>query len=78
MMADLAAGYQQTVTAVNLAHLRELTGLDPIWDSIPQLKRALPVKEVPLGEEWRTGLLDKLLAYLIFVIFFTPPYFLSL
>ena len=62
MMADLAAGYQQTVTAVNLAHLRELTGLDPIWDSIPQLKRALPVKEVPLGEEWRTGLLDKLLA----------------
>ena len=62
MMAVLAAGHAQTVTAVNLAHLRTLTGLDPELDSIRQIKESLPVKAVPAGEQWRLGLLDSLLA----------------
>ena len=62
MMAVFAAGQAQTVTAVNLAHLRALTGLDPAWDSIRQIKESLPVKTVPAGEQWRLGLLDSLLA----------------
>ena len=62
VMAALAAGWAQTVTARNLSHLQSLTGLDPTSDSISQLRRALPAKEVPEGELWRLGLLDKLLA----------------
>ena len=61
-MAALAAGWAQTVTARNLSHLQSLTGLDPTSDSISQLKRVLPVKEVPECEMWRLGLLDRLLA----------------
>ena len=62
MMAALAAGWAQTVTARNLSHLQNLTGLDPVSDSFRQLKSALPVKEVPEAELWRLGLLDSLLA----------------
>ena len=61
-MAALAAGWAQTVTARNLSHLQNLTGLDPTCDSFCQLKSALPVKEVPEAELWRLGLLDSLLA----------------
>ena len=61
MMAELASGNAQTVTSVNLAHLRQLTMLDPALDSIRDIKLALPVKSVPEEEEWRLGLLDKLL-----------------
>ena len=61
MMAELAADHAQTVTAGNLSHLRQLTGLDPVYDSLQQLKQMLPRKEVPEKEEWRLGLLDQLL-----------------
>ena len=61
-MCELATGWAQTVTAINLAHLRKLTGLDPAVDSIRQIRVALPVKEVPECEQWRLGLLDALLA----------------
>ena len=61
MMAELAAGHAQTVTAGNLSHLRHLTGLDPVYDSLQHLKQMLPRKEVPEKEEWRLGLLDQLL-----------------
>ena len=61
-MAALAADWAQTVTARNLNHLQNLTGLDPTSDSIRQLRAALPVKEVPESEQWRLGLLDSLLA----------------
>ena len=61
VMAALAAGWAQTVTARNLTHLQNLTGLDPTTDSIQQLRTALPVKEVPESEQWRLGLLDGLL-----------------
>ena len=61
MMAELASGNAQTVTSVNLAHLQHLTMLDPALDSIRDIKLALPVKSVPEKEEWRLGLLDKLL-----------------
>ena len=60
-MASLAAGWAQTVTARNLAHLQNLTNLNPLWDSLQQLKRALPVQQVPEVESWRLGLLDKLM-----------------
>ena len=62
MMAVLAAGHAQTVTAVNLAHLRALTGRDPALDLIRKIRESLPVKTVPAGEQWRLGLLDRLLA----------------
>ena len=61
MMAELAAGCAQTTTAANLAHLRQLTGLDPVLDSLQQLKQMLPRKEVPEKEQWRLGLLEQLL-----------------
>ena len=60
-MAELAAGFAQTVTFQNLAHLRNLTKLNPSLDSIREIKQALPVKLVPEKEEWRLGLLDSLL-----------------
>ena len=61
-MSELAAGWAQSVTAVNLRHLQKLTGLDPVHDSFQQIKDMLPVKEVPVSEQWRLGLLDHLLA----------------
>ena len=61
VMASLAAEWAQTVTARNLAHLRNLTNLNPLWDSLKQLKQALPIKQVPEVERWRLGLLDKLM-----------------
>ena len=61
-MSELAAGWAQSVTATNLKHLQELTGLDPVQESIRQIKDLLPVKEVPDSEQWRLGLLDHLLA----------------
>ena len=60
-MAELAMENAQTVTASNLAHLQKLTQLDPVSDSVRSIKMALPVKLVPEEEEWRLGLLDKLL-----------------
>ena len=61
LMAELAMENAQTVTASNLAHLQKLTQLDPVSDSVRSIKMALPVKLVPEEEEWRLGLLDKLL-----------------
>ena len=61
MMAELAMENAQTVTASNLLHLQKLTQLDPVLDSVRAFKVALPVKLVPEVEEWRLGLLDKLL-----------------
>ena len=44
MMAELAAGWAQTVTSVNLAHLTSLTSMDSVIDSLQlQLKLSLPV-----------------------------------
>ena len=60
-MAELASGNAQTVTSCNLDHLQKLTMLDPVLDSTRAIKEALPVKLVPEKEEWRLGLLDKLL-----------------
>ena len=62
VVSELAAGWAQSVTAVNLKHLQKLTGLDPVSDSVQQMKDLLPVKEVPVSEQWRLGLLDHLLA----------------
>ena len=62
VMAELSAGWAQTVTAVNLAHIATLTSMDPVCDALHQLKAVLPVKEVPVNEQWRLGLLDSLLA----------------
>ena len=61
-MSELAAGWAQSFTSVNLKHLQNLTGLDPVHDSLQQIKDVLPVKQVPDNEQWRLGLLDHLLA----------------
>ena len=50
-----------TVTAGNLAHIKELSRRDPVLDSHREIRRCLPVREVPEGERWRRGLLDHLL-----------------
>ena len=42
-MAELAAGWAKTVTSVNLAHLTSLTSMDPVMDSLQQLKLSRPV-----------------------------------
>ena len=49
-MAELAAGDRRTVTAGNLAHVLELTGLDCASVGWQDIKTALPVREVPEGE----------------------------
>ena len=61
-MAELAAGDRRAVTAGNLAHVSELTGLDCASAGWQDIKTALPVREVPEGERWRLGLLDSLLS----------------
>jgi hypothetical protein len=61
MMAAVAASCAQTVTACNLAYLKQLTDRDPVGDSGQEIRLALPVREVPEKEEWRLGLLDQLL-----------------
>jgi hypothetical protein len=61
MMAEVAAGCAQTVTACNLAFLKKLTDRDPAEDSVQEIRHALPVREVPEREEWRLGLLDQLM-----------------
>ena len=60
-MAELAAGDKRTVTAGNLAHVSELTGLDCATSGWLDIKAALPVREVPESEMWRLGLLDNLI-----------------
>ena len=57
-MSEIAAQDQRTTTAGNLAHLRALTGLDPVTAGSQEIKAALLVKEVPQKEAWRLGLLD--------------------
>ena len=52
---------RRTVTAGNIRHLNTLTKLDCATECNAAVKRALPVKEVPEHEAWRTGLLDILL-----------------
>lgn len=61
VMASLAASSACTVTAGNLAHIAELSRRDPVLDSHREIRRCLPVREVPEGERWRLGLLDHLL-----------------
>ena len=46
----------------SLKYLEELTGLvKPQFFSSERVKMALPVKKVPEAEQWRTGLMDKLM-----------------
>ena len=61
VMAEVASKDARTVTAGNMKHLNTLTKLDCAAESKLVVKRALPVKEVPECESWRTGLLDILL-----------------
>ena len=49
-------------TSSNSKYLEELTGLvKPQFFSSERVKMALPVKKVPEAEQWRTGLMDKLM-----------------
>jgi hypothetical protein len=61
MMADIAAGSAMTVTARNLSFVKEVTKLNARVETRQTIKKALPVMEVPMEEEWRLGLLDQLL-----------------
>jgi hypothetical protein len=61
MMAGAVAEDARTTTASNLAYLRALTGLDPVEAGGTAVRAALPVREVPVSEAWRVGLLDVLL-----------------
>ena len=61
VMAEVASRDARTVTAGNMKLLNSLTKLDCAAESKLAVKRALPVKEVPECESWRTGLLDILM-----------------
>ena len=61
VMAEVASRDARTVTAGNIRHLNTLTKLNCATECKVVVKRALPVKEVPERETWRTGLLDILL-----------------
>ena len=61
-MAEMAAKDARTITAANLALLARLTGLDVLQADQNSTRTALPaVETVPESENWRVGLLDKLL-----------------
>ena len=51
----------RSAVAGNLSYLASLTHMDCSVESRATVKMALPVKEVPEKEEWRTGLLDILM-----------------
>ena len=61
VMAEMAAKDARTITAANLALLARLTGLDVLQADQNSTRTALPVETVPESENWRVGLLDKLL-----------------
>ena len=62
ILARIVAADPRSSTCSNLRYLEELTGLaKPQSCSSVKIKMALPVKKVPEAEQWRTGLMDKLL-----------------
>ena len=61
VMAEVVARDARSTVAGNLSYLASLTHLDCSVESRAAVKLALPVKEVPEKEAWRTGLLDILL-----------------
>ena len=65
VVALLAARDIRSTLGSNLAHLREMTGLDPWAAERGQLKAALDLatrREVPEHDYWRPPLLQKLLS----------------
>ena len=62
MLARMMATDPRSTTSKNLSYLREKTGLEePETFSSWRVKSELPVQQVPEHEEWRLGLLAKLL-----------------
>ena len=63
VLARMVSSDPRSSTCSNLKYLEELTGLaKPQFFSSERVKLALPVKKVPEAEQWRTGLMDKLMA----------------
>ena len=61
LLANIVSRDPNSVTAKNIKYIKELTDLS-VWDfSSWRIKEELPVKTVPEGEEWRLGLLRKLM-----------------
>ena len=62
VLARMVSGDPRSSTCSNLRYLEKLTGLSkPQFCSAAKVRAALPVKEVPVQEVWRLGLLDYLL-----------------
>ena len=52
----------KSTTSKNLLYIKKVSGLDP-WDfSTQKIKMNLPVKEVPVEQKWRLGLIETLMA----------------
>ena len=61
MLANIVSRDPNSVKAKNIKYIKELTDIS-VWDFASwRIKVALPVKTFPEGEEWRLGLLRKLM-----------------
>ena len=61
LLANIVGRDPRSTTSKNLIYIKQLSGLDP-WDfSSQNIKKNLPVKEVPENEKWRLGLLSSLM-----------------
>ena len=61
LLANIVGREPGSTTYRNLELLKQLSDLDPWVFSSQRIKSALPVQTVPESQEWRVGLLGKLL-----------------
>ena len=61
LLANIVGREPQSTTAKNLLHIQNLTKLDPWVFSSQRIKLELPVKTIPEDQQWRIGLMEKLM-----------------
>ena len=62
LLANIVGRDPKSTTSKNLLYIKKVSGLDP-WDfSTQKIKMNLPVKEVPVEQKWRLGLMETLMA----------------
>ena len=61
LLANIVGRDPQSNTCRNLLHIKRVSELDP-WDfSSQRIKLNLPVKGIPEDQQWRIGLMEKLM-----------------
>ena len=52
----------KSTTSKNLLYIKKVSDLDPCDFSTQKIKMKLPVKDVPVEQKWRLGLMETLMA----------------